>query len=271
VTETGTASIWLIGCGNMGGAMLRRWIAAGLDARCVTVITRSGTGAPEGVRSLTALPDEPAPDTLMLALKPQQIDAAQALLAPLIGRPKLLISILAGVDHATLADRFAAETIVRAMPNLPVAIGKGVTTLFTAGADAVAVGEVEALAAPLGAYEWIAEEAQFDAVTALAGCGPGFVFRFADALSQAGAALGLPADQAARLALATLEGSAIMAAAADVSPAVLADRVASPGGSTREGLNVLDRDDALVRLLTETLAASAARNAEIAAAARTDR
>ena len=264
-----TGPIWLIGCGNMGGAMLRRWIAAGMDPAQVTVITRSGNGVPEGVRSLTALPDgEDAPETLMLALKPQQINAAQALLAPLRGKSKLLISILAGVDHATLSVRFAADTVVRAMPNLPVAIGKGVTTLYTAGAEYDAIAETEALAAPLGHYEWIAQESQFDAVTALAGCGPGFVFRFADALAKAGAALGLPSDQAARLAIATLEGSALMAAAADVSPAALADRVASPGGSTREGLNVLDRDDALVRLLTETLAASAARNAEMAAAAR---
>jgi pyrroline-5-carboxylate reductase len=253
----------------MGGAMLRRWIAAGMDPARVTVITRSGKGVPEDVRSLTALPEgEDAPETLMLALKPQQIDAAQALLAPLRGSAKLLLSILAGVDHATLSGRFAADTVVRAMPNLPVAIGKGVTSLYTVAAAEDAIAQAEALAAPLGLYEWIAEESQFDAVTALAGCGPGFVFRFADALAKAGAALGLPADQAARLAIATLEGSALMAAEADVSPAVLADRVASPGGSTREGLNVLDRDDALVRLLTETLAASAARNAEMAAAAR---
>jgi pyrroline-5-carboxylate reductase len=264
-----SGQIWLIGCGNMGGAMLRRWIAAGMDPARVTVITRSGKGMPEGVRSLTALPDgEEAPETLMLALKPQQIDAAQALLAPMRGAAKLLISILAGVDHATLSGRFAAGTVVRAMPNLPVAIGKGVTTLYTASADDDTIARAEALAAPLGHFEWIFEESQFDAVTALAGCGPGFVFRFADALAKAGAALGLPADQAARLAIATLEGSALMAAAADVSPAVLADRVASPGGSTREGLNVLDRDDALARLLTATLAASAARNAEMAAAAR---
>ena len=264
-----TGPIWLVGCGNMGGAMLRRWIAAGMDPTQVTVITRSGKGIPDGVRSLTALPDgEDAPDTLMLALKPQQIDAAQALLAPLRGAPKLLISILAGVDHATLFERFAADTIVRAMPNLPVAIGKGVTMLYTAGADHDAIAETEALAAPLGHYEWITDESRFDAVTALAGCGPGFVFRFADALAKAGEALGLPADQAARLAIATLDGAARMAAEADVSPAVLADRVASPGGSTREGLNVLDRDEALVRLLTQTLAASAARNAEMASAAR---
>ena len=263
-----TGPLWLIGCGNMGGAMLRRWIAAGLDPACVTVITRSGQGAPDGVRSLTALPDEDAPATLMLALKPQQIDSAQALLAPMRGVPKLMLSILAGVDHAALSKRFAADVIVRAMPNLPVAIGKGVTSLYTVGASDEAIAAAEALAAPLGHYEWIADEAHFDAVTALAGSGPGFVFRFADALAKAGAALGLPADQAARLAIATLEGSAIMAADAGVSPGVLADRVASPGGSTREGLNVLDRDGALVGLLTRTLAAAERRNGELAAAAR---
>jgi len=260
--------LWLVGCGNMGGAMLRRWIAAGLDPATITVITRSGQGAPEGIRSLTALPDDDAPATVMLALKPQQIDAAQALLAPMRGKPQLLLSILAGVDHAALSQRFAADTIVRAMPNLPVAIGKGVTSFYTAGASEQAMAAAEAFAAPLGHYEWIADEAHFDAVTALAGSGPGFVFRFADALARAGAALGLPVEQAARLAIATLEGSAIMAAEADVSPGILADRVASPGGSTREGLNVLDRDDALVALLTATLAASERRNAEMAAAAR---
>ncbi len=256
--------LWLIGCGNMGGAMLRRWLAAGLDPAEVTVVTRSGVGVPEGVRSVRALPAGAAPACVVLAVKPQQLDAV----APTLGalNPPLLVSILAGVEVEALARRIPAGAIVRAMPNLPVAIGKGVTALHTRDESARAVAE--ALAAPLGRYEWIAEEAQFDAVTALAGCGPGFVFRFADALAAAGAALGLPRDQAARLAIATLEGAALMAAAADVSPAVLADRVASPGGSTREGLNVLDRDDALVRLLTETLAASARRNAEMAAAAR---
>ncbi|WP_302480024.1 pyrroline-5-carboxylate reductase family protein, partial [Sphingomonas bacterium] len=125
-----------------------------------------------------------------------------------------------------------------------------------------------ALAAPLGHVEWIADEGVFDAVTALSGCGPGFVFRFVDALAAAGAALGLPADQALRLARATVAGSARMAMEADESPSVLADRVASPGGSTREGLNILNRDDALRRLLSETLAAAARRNGELAAAAR---
>ena len=121
--------------------------------------------------------------------------------------------------------------------------------------------------APLGLVEWV-DEAQFDVATALAGSGPGFLYRWIDAMASAGAALGVPVEQAARLALATVEGSALLAAAADVSPAVLADRVASQRGSTREGLDVLDRDGALVKLLTETLAAAARRNAAMAAAAR---
>ncbi len=257
--------LWMIGCGNMGGAMLRRWIAAGMDPATVTVVNRSGRLDIPGVRVQTALPADGAPATLILALKPQQLD--QVGLRDLA--PALLVSILAGVEEVALADRVPkAAAIVRAMPNLPVAIGQGVTTLFATTTDAAVRAAAEALARPLGHVEWIADEEAFGAVTALAGCGPGFVFRFADALAAAGAALGLPEDQAMRLALATLKGSALMAADADATPAVLADRVASPGGSTRQGLNVLDADDTLRDLMTRTLAASARRNAEMAAEAR---
>jgi pyrroline-5-carboxylate reductase len=257
--------LWLVGCGNMGGAMLRRWVASGVDLASITVIDPGTPAVPDGVRVLSdASAAESAPATIVLAVKPQQLDAVASTLAA--AKPSLLLSILAGVEVTALSARIPAGAIVRAMPNLPVAIGRGVTALYTETEPGRAVAE--ALAAPLGHVEWIADEAQFDAVTALSGCGPGFVFRFADALAAAGAALGLPVDQAQRLALATLEGSAMMAAADDVSPATLADRVASPGGSTLEGLNVLDRNDALVRLLTETLQASARRNGEMAAAAR---
>ncbi len=258
--------LWMIGCGNMGGAMLRRWIAAGLDPHTVTVVNRNGREPVAGVRTLTALPQDAEPATLVLALKPQQID--RIALGHL--RPALLLSILAGVEAAALSARVpGAGAIIRAMPNLPVAIGQGVTALYAPVAvNDAARAAATALSAPLGHVEWIDSEEAFGAVTALAGCGPGFVFRFADALAAAGEQLGLPADQAMRLALATLAGSATMAWGADVSPGILADRVASPGGSTREGLNVLDADAALVTLMARTLAASARRNAEMAAAAR---
>ncbi len=258
--------LWMIGCGNMGGAMLSRWIAAGLDPRQVTVVTRTERVVPPGIRHLTTVPVDERPEVLVLAVKPQQLDTVAPALAGL--SPAVLISILAGVEEAALAARIPSAAIVRAMPNLPVAIGRGVTALHTGSSDPAVRMLAEALAAPLGLVEWIADAGDYDAVTALAGCGPGFVFRFGEALAEAGAALGLPADQALRLARATLAGAAEMLAASDETPATLADRVASPGGSTREGLNVLDRDDVLKRLMKATLAASAERNAAMAAAAR---
>ncbi|MDY0957141.1 pyrroline-5-carboxylate reductase [Sphingomonas sp. CFBP8993] len=258
--------IWLVGCGNMAGAMLRRWLAEGLDPAQVTVITRSGTRAPEGVRSLTALPVDETPAVLMLGFKPQQLDDIAPTLAHL--NPALLLSILAGVEEQVLADRIPAGAVVRMMPNLPVAIGQGVTALYTRSADPAVRAAADALARPLGLAPWVEDEARFDAVTALAGCGPAFVFRFIDALAQAGIALGLDSALAQQLALATVDGAGAMAIGADAPPAVLADRVASPGGSTREGLNVLDAGDALKRLMADTVAASERRNREMAQAAR---
>ena len=259
----------LVGCGNMGGAMLRRWLDDGIDPAAVTVVSPSLRAVPDGVRVVREIPagqGERDFDTIVLALKPQQLASLRN--TPLKDHaPRLLISILAGVDEDALAAMCAAGAIVRAMPNLPVAIGRGVVALHCSASDPATRESVTELMAPLGLVEWIDDAALFDAVTALSGCGPGFVFRFVDALAAAGATLGLPVDQAARLALATVGGAAAMAARSDVSPATLADRVASPGGSTREGLNVLDHDHALRRLLADTLAASARRNAELAAAA----
>lgn len=261
MSEALAGALWLVGCGNMGGAMLRRWIESGaVDPQRVFVLNRHDRELPAGVRQGRAFPDGPAPTFVMLGMKPQQLGDIPAIPA---APGATLISILAGVETATLAARYPDHSIVRAMPNLPVALGKGVVALHGARSEAI-----DALMAPLGLVEWIADEGQFDAVTALAGCGPGFVYRFIDALADAGAALGLPADQAARLAVATVEGAGLLAAQSPDSPAALADKVASPGGSTRQGLNVLDRDDALKALLRETLAASERRNAEMAAAAR---
>jgi pyrroline-5-carboxylate reductase len=128
--------------------------------------------------------------------------------------------------------------------------------------------EAASLMVPLGNVEWIADEPLFDVVTALSGSGPGYVFRFIEALTEAATGLGLPADLSGRLAVATVRGAALMAEQSDVSSAVLADRVASPGGTTREGLNVLDDGQALKALITRTLEAAARRSAELAAAAR---
>ncbi|HEY0624703.1 pyrroline-5-carboxylate reductase [Sphingomonas sp.] len=265
---TAPKTLWLIGCGNMAGAMLRRWVAAGtVRGADVFVLNRREQGLPEGVRQGRVLPDGALPDAVMLGVKPQQIDEVAGQAAGRIARVPLLVSILAGVEENVLAARFGAAAIVRAMPNLPVEIGKGVVALHSDGAGADARTAAQALMAPLGLVEWV-EAARFDAVAALAGSGPAFVYRFIDSLAAAGAEIGLPAEQALRLALATVEGGALLAAQAADAPAVLADKVASPGGSTREGLNRLDKDGALQQLLVETLAASVRRNREMAAEAR---
>jgi len=174
----------------------------------------------------------------------------------------------AGLLRRSDTGRRMPDADNRAMPNLPVALGKGVVALYADGAPQSARDGAAALMAPLGLVEWTRDEAMFGAVGTLEGCGPAFLFRFIDALAKAGEALGMPADQAARLALATVDGAASMASASDATPAILADRVASPGGSTRQGLNVLDRDDALIRLMTETLEAAERRGREMAAAAK---
>ena len=250
----------MIGCGAMGGAMLDRWLATGTDPGQLTVIRPSGAAVAPGVRVLTDVPDEAAPDVVLLAMKPHQLD--DALRTGVAGSATLVVSILAGIRTAELRRHLPqARAVVRAMPNLPVALGRGVVALTgdTSGRSAVA-----ALMAPLGLIEWIDDEARFDAVTALAGSGPAFVYRMIDALAAGGIALGLPDEQAARLALATVAGAGALAAGSELPPHALAERVASKGGSTRAGLDVLDAGGALERLVAATLAAAAARNRELA-------
>ncbi|USI71906.1 pyrroline-5-carboxylate reductase [Sphingomonas morindae] len=261
--------LWLAGCGTMAGAMLRRWLSSGLDPAAVTVVRPSGRPVAPGV-AVHAAPPAGTPDLLLLGFKPQKLAEAAPRFAPHVGPDTILVSILAGVELATLRRAFpAAGAIVRAMPNTPVAIGEGVVGLFgEGGPEAPANATVAALMAPLGLVEWIADEALFDVVTALAGSGPAFLFRFIDALGAGGAALGLAPDQAARFALATVQGAAQLAARAEAPPAALAEQVASPGGSTRAGLAVLDEAGALARLVEATLAAATRRNAEMAQAAR---
>jgi pyrroline-5-carboxylate reductase len=149
------------------------------------------------------------------------------------------------------------------MPNLAAAIRKSPVILAEAGLDSGGRSAMFALFDVLGTAVWLEDEAQFDLVTALAGSGPGFVYRFIDALAGAATELGLEPDMAASLALATVEGAAVLAACAEVGPVELANRVASPGGMTREGLDVLDDGAALRRLLVATLRATAEKGAAL--------
>lgn len=261
-------TILLVGCGNMGGAMLAGWLAGGIASARLTVVDPVLAEAPAGVTLLRELPRGARFDAILVGVKPQMLDEVAPAIAPLADDGTVVLSILAGVELATLAARFpGAGGWVRIMPNLSAAIGRSPIALAARGLDAAGEAGVTALMAPLGTPEWIAED-RFDLVTALAGSGPAFVYRYIDALAAGAAALGLEPGQAQRLALATVEGAALLAAASPHSPGELARRVASPGGTTQAGLDVLDAQDALAKLVEATLEAAAGRSAEMARATR---
>lgn len=257
--------ILIFGCGNMGGAMLRGWLAAGITAEQFTVVDPVASDFPHGVtlhRSAAKL--SASFDVILLGIKPQRLAELAPDIARLISPDAVLISMLAGSTTASLSAHFPRARVVRLMPNLSAAIGKSPLGLFSAGADADFRAEVEAMLLALGAPIWLEDEAQMDAVTALVGSGPAFVYRFIDSLARGGIAAGLPPQVAARLALSMVEGAALLAAGADERPAQLAARVTSPGGTTAAGLAVLDRDAALQKLVEATLRAARDRGAELA-------
>ncbi|MEM7687998.1 MAG: pyrroline-5-carboxylate reductase [Pseudomonadota bacterium] len=262
-----TSHLLIIGCGNMGGAMLAGWLAAGLEPARFSILDPSLESAPEGVALYRSPPDAPGDhDAVLLGFKPQQLSALAPGLQELCGPGVAVHYLLAGLTLEQLAAAFPkAEALVRVMPNLAARVNKSPVILAHRGLNAGQRDSVQTLYDTLGTAVWLEDEAQFDLLTALAGSGPGFVYRFIDALAQAAQRLGADRDQAVALATAMVDGASTLAANADADPGALADRVASPGGMTREGLNVLDKDEALIDLLTATLGATAKRGAELSA------
>lgn len=258
---------WFVGCGNMGRAIVDGWRSAEIDLSQAVVIRPSGAPV-EGVRTVSALPDAGVPPKLvMLAVKPQKLDEVAPQLKPWITSRATIVSILAGVEAATLRQRFpAAGTIVRAMPNLPVAVRRGVTALYSADADEAQKQQVGDLFAALGWAMWTVDEARFAAIGAVAGAGPAYVARFIAALAKAGEARGLSAETAATVALETVLGTSWMAAMTGEAMDAVVKRVASPNGTTEAGLAVLDR--ALDDLIGVTIEAAARRGAELAEEAK---
>jgi pyrroline-5-carboxylate reductase len=259
------SDLLIYGCGNMGGAMLRGWLASGVDPTRFSVVDPIADGIPEGVNLYRSAEEIDKPfDTALLGIKPQMLETLAPGIAKLLAPRALIISILAGSETATLSEYFPGAKIVRLMPNLAAAIGESPLGLFSDMLDDNNKSQLEAMLAPLGTPIWLSEEAQMNAVTALAGSGPAFVYRFIDALTQGGEATGLPQDVAATLALAMVQGAARLAASSDESPAKLAARVTSPAGTTAAGIAVLDANDALLKLVTETIRAARDRSIELA-------
>lgn len=260
----------LVGCGNMAGAMLDRWLAAGLDRAQVAIV--DPIAAPrEGIVQYAALADWQAAgagaDWIMLGMKPQQLSDVADVLAPLATGDTHLLSILAGVSLADLAARFpGARAHVRILPNLAARIGAGVTAVATLGeADHAAIA---GLLDPLGQTVTLADDTMMDLITAFTGSGPAFVFRLIESYAAAGERLGLSAEDALALATATFGGATALLADSGEKPGTLIAQVASKGGTTQAGLDVLDSDGQLAALLTNVLRAARDRGRELADLAR---
>jgi pyrroline-5-carboxylate reductase len=261
------APTWFVGCGNMGSAIIEGWRLAGIDLSNVTIIRPSGK-AVDGVRTVTSLPDAGVPPKLVvLAIKPQKLDEVVSELKPWITGRATIVSILAGAEVASLRARFpGAGAIIRAMPNLPIAIRRGVTALYSADADDGLKQQIGDLFVALGWAMWTADEGKLAAIGSVAGAGPAYVARFVDALAKAGEARGLSPETAATIALETVLGTSWMAATTGEAMDSVVKRVASPNGTTEAGLAVLDR--ALDDLIGVTIEAAARRGGELAEEAK---
>ncbi len=258
--------LFLVGCGTMAGAMLSRWLDCGLDAARVAVLRPSGRPVREGIKVVTAFPESfPEQALVVLGMKPQQLGRVAPELKARWCDDLTLISLLAGVSVGRLDDvGISRAQVARVMPNTPVALGRGVCALYADPAmDEERRQTVDRLLAPLGLAEWIADEGQFNLVTALTGCGPAFLFRFIDALARGAAELGLDEAQAQRFAVAMVDGAATLAKNSEETPGALAEKVASKGGMTREGLNVLDAEQRLEQIILDTLRAARDRGVEL--------
>jgi pyrroline-5-carboxylate reductase len=260
-------SILIAGYGTMTSAMVEGWLRAGLPSSAIIACGPNPKPVPAGMRFVTGVPEGEF-DLVLLGMKPQKLAEAAPAIEPVVGPGTVLVSVLAGIELASLARHFPrAGAVVRLMPNLAAALGKSPVALVAQGLDDEQRRAVSGLAGMLGSAEWVADESQFELIAALAGSGPGFLYRFIDALTVGATHLGLEEAQAQRLAVQMVEGAAALASASRRSPAELARQVASPGGMTQKGLDVLDQDEAMIRLVTETLRAARDRGREMAQAA----
>ena len=256
---------WLAGAGNMGSALIEGWRACGYDLSNITVIRPSGA-AIEGVRVVKSVKDAgSAPKFVILAVKPQQLAEVAAQLRPHLSAQTVLVSTLAGAELATLRRQFpGVRAIVRAMPNVGVAVRRGVIGLIGDGTDIALEREIATIFQPLGYAPWVADEARLAALGAVAGAGPAYVARFVQALAKAGEKLGLSEELASSIALETVFGTAWLGASAGQTMDRLVAKVASPNGTTEAGLAVLDRDGGLDALVSEAIEAADRRGKELA-------
>jgi pyrroline-5-carboxylate reductase len=262
-------TIVLAGAGKMGGAMLSGWLAQGLDAKGVAVIDPHPSQeitslVTKGVRLNPSPKDIGTAATLVVALKPQMFREAEAMLKSFAGSDTLVVSIMAGTTIASITE-VCGGSVVRAMPNTPAAIGRGITVAVAANNVSAAQRAVaDALLRATGSVEWISDEHLMDAVTAVSGSGPAYIFLLAEELARAGVEAGLPVELATKLARETVAGSGELLHRSELASATLRQNVTSPGGTTAAALEVLMGPDGMQPLLTRAVAAATRRSKELA-------
>lgn len=266
-----TKHIILIGAGNMGYAMLAGWLRQD-PALVVHVVEpfaafrdRADALGAHSVAVMSDLPQEVQADLVVLAVKPQMVAPVLGTCAPLASAKTTFLSVAAGITLAAMRKALPQATpIIRCMPNTPAAIGEGMMVLCAdVGVPQAARQLTETLMATSGAVAWVEDEALMDAVTAISGSGPAYVFHFIEALTEAGTNLGLPAEIAALLAQQTIAGAGHMALLADASPTILREQVTSPNGTTAAALAVFMQDHALKHLVARAATAARDRGIEL--------
>lgn len=263
-------TLTLVGAGKMGAAMLEGWLARGLPVRNVTIFEPQPSSevallARKGASLNPNKTRAPKSAVTVLAVKPQVATEVAPTLAALVPENGLVISIMAGKTLAFLEAGFAHAAIIRSMPNTPAAIGRGITVaVANARVSPEQRNLADALLRATGAVEWVNDEKLMDAVTAVSGSGPAYVFLLAEAMAKAGMAAGLPADLAARLARVTVEGAGELMHRSPLDPATLRKNITSPAGTTAAALEVLMAPGALDELMTQAVAAATKRSRELA-------
>jgi len=265
-----TGTLVLVGAGKMGSALLDGWLRLGLNPRKVSVLEPQPTKAltllkRRGLRLNPASKAIGPAAVIVLAIKPQTATEVLPSLVPLIGAKTVVVSIMAGRTIRFLERALPGAAIVRAMPNSPAAIGRGITV---ACANARVKGAQRALAhkllAAIGAVEWVTDEGLMDAVTAVSGSGPAYVFLLAETLAHAARAAGVPSALADKLARATVAGAGELLHRSSLDAATLRGNVTSPGGTTAAALDVLMGDGGLEPLMTRAVIAATRRGRELA-------
>lgn len=262
--------IVLAGAGNMGGAMLRGWLDAGIGGESITVVDPSPAGSLAGLAGEhgftieASAPAGMAAGVLFIAIKPQMMAGVLPALKSLVGSDTVAVSVAAGTTLATLESHLGRIAIVRAMPNTPAMIGRGITAAVPNGkVEPVQRDNVDALLRVSGPVEWLHEERLIDAVTAVSGSGPAYVFHLVECMAEAGRKAGLPADLALRLARATVSGAGELMHRSQDEPATLRKNVTSPNGTTAAALEVLMAEPGMQDLFDRAVAAAKARAEEL--------